>query len=400
MVPEPPGAPPRRASASFAFSAPAARTVTVDPPPSARNAPHRAAGRLSGAALGELLRSRRAWGVFAVFWILQAAGFVGMQLYGVERHQWWAGVRIGLSDTFSWLLVQLAAFAVAWTVPVDPRRPVRTVAALMAAGAAVLTLRIVALRHGGDFAWEGLGMMLLRLVPFHLVQWLGDVGAGYAIAHYFRRRDREMAAGRLEARLAQAQLQVLKMQIHPHFLFNTLNSVSALMHRDPEEAVRTIGRLKQLLERTQARAGVQEVRLSEELEFLSLYLEIESIRLGERLRVSTRVEPGVEGARVPHLALQLLVENAIRHGIAPRRGPGSVEVRAARHGGRLLLQVLDDGRGLPPEGTGRRGGVGVANTRARLAQLYGADHRCEGATRPGGGTAATTEIPFSAAGAG
>jgi len=371
--------------------------VTADSPPSARNAPHRTAGRLSGAALRELLRSGRAWGVFAVFWLLQSGGFAGMTLYAAEPHERVAAIWVAVFDTFGWLLVQLAAFAVAWTIPVEPRRPVRTTAALMAAGGVVLTLRLVILRAGGDFIAEPLGLVLLRLVPLHLLLWLGDVGAGYAIAHYFRRRDHEAAAGRLEARLSQAQLQVLKMQIHPHFLFNTLNSVSALMHRDPEEAVRTIGRLKQLLERTQARAGVQEVRLSEELEFLSLYLEIESIRLGERLRVRTDVEPGVEGARVPHLALQLLVENAIRHGIAPRRGPGSVEVRAARHGGRLLLQVLDDGRGLPPEGTARRGGVGVANTRARLAQLYGADHRFDVSTRPEGGTAATIDIPFSPA---
>ncbi|HEU4454536.1 MAG TPA: histidine kinase [Longimicrobium sp.] len=374
--------------------------MSQGPSPSVRNAPRRAAGRLSGAALRELLRSRRAWGVFAVVWLFQTAGFIGLQLYQAEPEQLARGLRHGAVDTLSWLVVQLAAFAVAWTVPVEPRRPVRTTAALMAAGAVVLTARLAVLRATGGFPGEALGMLMLRLVPFHLVLWLSDVGAGYAIAHYFRRRDREVAAGRLEARLAQAQMQVLKMQIHPHFLFNTLNSVSALMHRDPEEAVRTIGRLKQLLERTQARAAVQEVRLSEELEFLSLYLEIESTRLGERLSIRTDVEPGVEGARVPHLALQLLVENAIRHGIAPRRGPGSVEVRAERRGGRLLLQVLDDGRGLPPEGTARRGGVGVANTRARLAQLYGADHRFEVRTRPEGGTAATIDIPFAAAGAG
>ena len=374
--------------------------MSQGPSPFVRNAPRRAAGRLSGAALRELLRSRRAWGVFAVVWLFQTAGFIGLQLYQAEPEELARGLRHGAVDTLSWLVVQLAAFAVAWTVPVEPRRPVRTTAARLAAGAVVLTLRLAVLRMTGGWPGEALGVLMLRLVPFHLVLWLSDVGAGYAIAHYFRRRDREVAAGRLEARLAQAQMQVLKMQIHPHFLFNTLNSVSALMHRDPEEAVRTIGRLKQLLERTQARAAVQEVRLSEELEFLSLYLEIESTRLGERLSIRTDVEPGVEGARVPHLALQLLVENAIRHGIAPRRGPGSVEVRAERRGGRLHLQVLDDGRGLPPEGTARRGGVGVANTRARLAQLYGADHRFEVRTRPEGGTAATIDIPFAAAGAG
>ncbi|HEX8695732.1 MAG TPA: histidine kinase [Longimicrobium sp.] len=365
------------------------------PAPSARNGPHRSASRMSAAALRELLGSGRAWAVFGALWLFQTAAFVAGTAYAAgPEDEMGLVLWVGVTDALSWLLVQLAAFAVAWAVPPEPRRPLRTAAALLAAGLVVLTLRILALRTWGTLNFAPLPEQLLRLLPFQLVVFLTDVGVGYAIASYFRRRDGEVAARGLEARLAQAELQVLKMQIHPHFLFNTLNSVSALMHRDPDEAVRTLGRLRQLLERTQARAGVQEVPLGEELDFLSLYLEIERTRLGERLRVSTRVEDGAEAALVPHLALQLLVENSIRHGIAPRRGPGAVEVRAARRGERLLLQVVDDGRGLPPEGTARRGAVGLANTRARLAQLYGRGHRFEVRPREGGGVEATIEIPF------
>jgi two-component system, LytTR family, sensor kinase len=367
--------------------------------PSARNGPPRAADRMSREALGELLRSRPAWAVFVLIWLFHGASLIVYAWYNAEAHEYDNVLWVGISDTLSWLLVQLAAFAVAWTIPVEPRRPWRTMGLLLAAGLAVLLLRfwtLVAL--GADYPWP-VGKALVILLPYHLVVWMTDVGVGYAIAYFFGRRDHEAAARRLEARLAQAQLQVLKMQIHPHFLFNTLNSVSALMHRDPDEAARTLGSLRQLLERTQAQAGVQEVPLREEMEFLSLYLDIERTRLGGRLQVATRVERGVEEARVPHLVLQLLVENSIRHGIAPRRGPGTVEIRAERRGGRLVLQVADDGRGLPPEGLKRRGGVGVANTRARLAQLYGGDHRFEIGPRPGGGVAATIEIPFAAAGA-
>src|SRR5262249_40591374 len=188
----------------------------------------------------------------------------------------------------------------------------------------------------------------------------------------------ELKASQLEARLAQAQLQALKMQLHPHFLFNTLHAISALMRKDVEEADRMITRLSDLLRLTLENVGAQEATLRQELEILGRYLEIEQRRFGDRLQVKMEIEPETLDARAPNLILQPLVENAIRHGIAPRSAPGLIEIRASRAGDKLELQVRDNGVGLPTDHREPiKEGVGLANTRARLEQLYGAAYRFE-----------------------
>jgi len=202
----------------------------------------------------------------------------------------------------------------------------------------------------------------------------------------------------LEAQLVQAQLQALKMQLHPHFLFNTLNSISALLHHDPELADRMIARLGDFLRLTLDNSGAQEVTLQKELEFLKCYLEIERVRFQDRLTVSYDVAPETLEAMVPNLVWQPIVENAIRHAIAPRAGKGQIEVRAQRTGAKLQLQVQDDGPGLPTNqnsnGSSSKG-VGLANTRERLRQLYGSNHRFELANGSGRGLVVTLEIPFN-----
>ena len=211
----------------------------------------------------------------------------------------------------------------------------------------------------------------------------------HAVAYYQRYREGELRA-------SQAQLQALKMQLHPHFLFNALHSISALVHRDPDAADKMIARLGDFLRLTLDASATQEVTLGKELEFLNCYLEIERIRFNDRLTTSVEVEPNVLDCRVPNLILQPIVENAIRHGVAPRSAPGHVEIRAERDGATLRLQVRDNGVGLPT-GTTRapKGGVGLSNTRARLAQLYGASHhRLEIENDPRGGCLVTLEIPF------
>jgi two-component system LytT family sensor kinase len=184
------------------------------------------------------------------------------------------------------------------------------------------------------------------------------------------------------------------MQLDPHFLFNTFNAIAALMHRDAAAADAMLTRLSELLRITLSRAGDQEVTLGEELDFLRLYLEIQQSRFGERLAVDWRVEPGVEGASVPHLVLQPIVENAVQHGIARVPGPGRIGIAARRQGARLLLEVTDSGPGLADDWTPRPGGLGLSNTHARLEQMYGDEHTLEMYTRDEGGTAVVIELPY------
>jgi sensor histidine kinase YesM len=228
-----------------------------------------------------------------------------------------------------------------------------------------------------------------------LIYWL-IVLMSHAASYYRRYREGELRASRLETQLAQSQLQALKMQLHPHFLFNTLHSISALVHHNPDLADKMITRLGDFLRLTLENSGAQEVTLQRELEFLKCYLEIERVRFYDRLTTSIDIDPRALDCRVPNLILQPIVENAIRHGIAPWSHAGRIEIRAERAGGMLRMQVKDSGPGLAARAATsnlRKGGLGLANTRARLDQLYGAAHRFELTNDPKGGLVVTLEIP-------
>jgi LytS/YehU family sensor histidine kinase len=195
------------------------------------------------------------------------------------------------------------------------------------------------------------------------------------VEHQRRLRERELAASQLETQLVRADLQALKMQLQPHFLFNALHTIGSLVRTgDKDGAIRVVAGLGDLLRRVQDGGSQQEVALDQELEFVRAYLAIERIRFRDRLDVTIDVPDEVRDAVVPHLILQPLVENAIRHGIAQRRDAGRLQVRARQAGERLEVSVRDDGPGLP-NGQPPGGGIGLANARARLERLYGAD--CE-----------------------
>ena len=213
-----------------------------------------------------------------------------------------------------------------------------------------------------------------------------------------REREREAArlalqASELETRLARAQLDSLKMQLQPHFLFNTLHSVSALIHEDDEAADLMIARLSDFLRLVIEHAGAQEVALVQEIDFLQRYLEIQQVRFQNRLRVAIDVEPEALDAMVPNLVLQPLVENAIRHAVEPRVAGGRVEVKGARVGDALRLTVRDDGPGLRP-GALPSAGVGISNTGARLEHLYGGRQTLQIANHPEGGVLVTVTFPW------
>jgi two-component system, LytTR family, sensor kinase len=223
------------------------------------------------------------------------------------------------------------------------------------------------------------------------------VGLSHALDYYSKAQERAVAAAQLETALAEAQLQALQRQLHPHFLFNTLHTISALMHRDTEEADAMLARLSDLLRLTLDRLGVQQVPLKEELEFLEKYLEIERTRFGDRLTVDMQIDPETLDVCVPNLILQPLVENAIRHGIAPRLGGGRLLIVARRTGDRLWMMVRDNGPGISQAKLDAfNRGVGLSNTRSRLLHLYPDAHRFEFHEPSDGGLAVTIEIPVDA----
>ncbi|HTE54216.1 MAG TPA: histidine kinase [Kofleriaceae bacterium] len=236
---------------------------------------------------------------------------------------------------------------------------------------------------------DGFRMLFARTYHFGVLVYLGIVAVHQAIAHH---RAQAVRAAGLESALTRAQLHALEMQLHPHFLFNTLHAISALMHTDVRAADQMLARLGELLRASLAAGGAQEVPLRRELDLLDRYLDIEKVRFGDRLTVVIDIDPQALDARVPNLILQPLVENAIRHGISRKRGAGRVEIRATCSDDTLELTVRDDGPGLPAAGVEER--IGLSNTRQRLEQLHGADHTLALRARPGGGAELIVTMPL------
>jgi two-component system LytT family sensor kinase len=241
---------------------------------------------------------------------------------------------------------------------------------------------------------------LIGWLPITVLIYVGLVSAGHWMELATREREREQRTLALEAQLAGAQLQALRMQLHPHFLFNTLNTIAALVReQDVTASVRLISQLGDVLRQVLRSAEQQEVTLAEELAFTGRYLEIEQVRFADRLRVRWAADDDVRGVLVPYLILQPLVENALRHGIARREEAGLVEIGARRRGDRLVLWVRDDGPGLmgPKVSTESSERIGTANVRARLAALYHEDGTLALDPVPlddGGGMRATISLPF------
>jgi signal transduction histidine kinase len=249
--------------------------------------------------------------------------------------------------------------------------------------------------------WQprGVGQMVHSTYLTNLLFYLGVVGIAHGIiaAREHRARAREAHARELDALRSasaamQAQLQALKMELQPHFLFNTLNAISTLMHRDVKAANEMLVLLADMLQAALANVHDQEVPLEREIETLALYVRIQQIRFGDRLQVVWKVDPDTLGARVPHLILQPIVENALQHGIADRASGGRIEISARRADDKLRLEVRDDGRGL--RGTRPGFGLGLANTRARLEQLHGGRQRLELVAVPDGGALTSISLPF------
>ena len=238
--------------------------------------------------------------------------------------------------------------------------------------------------------WRGVSeISRMRFVP-QLLFYFAILAAGFAREFFLRDQERQAHASQLQAQLADAQLSALRMQINPHFLFNTLNAISALVERNPSGVRKMIARLAELLRMTTDKRAADEVPLRKELEFLDRYIEIMEVRFQGRLRVSRQIEPAALDALVPNLILQPIVENALEHGASRAEGDGVVEIGARQDDGSLVLTVRDNGPGVGAQ----REGIGLSNTRARLAALYGA---AAGVTLDGaatGGALATIVLPY------
>jgi two-component system, LytTR family, sensor kinase len=312
---------------------------------------------------------------------------------------------LNLNYWYAWALVSPGILWLSRRSPLERGRLLRSAPAHMA-GVFLATLVHVSLvtlgREGVYYAtgmssgrWlEEFQRMFFFNFDFEMATYWAIVGLSHALRYHNEAQTRALAATRLETRLVEAQLQTLQRQIQPHFLFNTLNTVSALMHRDVDAADAMLVRLGGLLRQAIETVDVQEVSLAHELEFLRNYVAIEQARFQDRLTVDFKIEPGTEDCSVPNFLLQPLVENSIRHGIGPRAGPGRVWVCASRIGDVLRLEVTDNGVGVDASRlSDLEHGVGLSNTRSRLTHLYGERHRFVVMRPPKGGLTVQIDLP-------
>src|SRR5690349_6533253 len=363
------------------------------------------------------LRKIRPWAFYFLAWTL--VGLIYFAQNVTRRFYWedpnpWQDLRYWSANIYiSALLTPLIIWAGRrW--PLDRQHIARLVGLhlLLSLGWALLKLSLEATFH---LTWNEFWpirppvtfkseVTLLFIFGFHtsVVAYWVVLSIQTAIRNYARFQERAQAALRsdlrasqLETQVAQARLGALKAQLQPHFLFNTLNAIVVLVRQQKgQQAEETLARFSDLLRAVLADMEAQEVTLGRELEYLKLYLSIEQLRFSDRLRIDIDVDPELLDAAVPHMGLQPIVENAIRHGVGNRATPGVIEIRAARSGGQLIVSVRDDGPGFSGAAAGHGMGLGLANTRARLRQLYGdqAELRIESA--PQGGALVTLRVPF------
>jgi len=340
----------------------------------------------------KLLRRASKWLSIAGLWTLIALLFTGeslMRSYVAGRPlSVWRALIWELFSCYVWLAFLPLIFWLGRRFPFDRGRWPRSLLAHALAGLVIPLLQqavdTVVLPHLGYPPIAGLNTFaatyrafLLLNFPISVVIYWVSIGAQTGLGYYKMYRERELRASQLEAKLAQSQLQILKMQLHPHFLFNTLNTISELIQKAPDAAESMVTDLSDLLRLSLQTVGRQEVSLQQELDFVTKYLQIEQTRFHDRLAVQMRIDPHALDASVPNMILQPLVENALRHGLAPLACGGQVLIQATRDNASLLLLVSDDGVGLSGGDGEIKEGVGLSNTRARLRHLYGAAHQFE-----------------------
>ena len=343
---------------------------------------------------------RRGLGFFAMWTaigLLSAAQTWIDGRYTNEPLPWTQASLLGLSQWYTWGVLSFPLFALARRFPFERRTWGRSLLAHLPTTLGV-TLLYLAVYFSILHALGSPRLQSASMETFNLsllTSWL-ITGVGHVIHQTRASRQRRETALRLEAELNSARLQLLRAQLQPHFLFNTLNSIATLMHRDVDAAERMLARLGDLLRMALDMGESAQVPLERELEFTRLYLEIQQIRFGDRLAVSYRIEPEVLDAAVPSMFLQPLAENAIRHGIDRRAEGGHVDLSAHRDGKVLHVTVRDDGAGIEKGASEERTGIGLSNLRSRLEALYGDGQRLRLQDAPGGGLEVLLQLPYRA----
>jgi LytS/YehU family sensor histidine kinase len=351
------------------------------------------------------------WTLLGVTAALQQAGT--FQMRGALQREW-AFVLVQIPRWLVWLPFTPLIFTACRRFPFSRPRLGRALLVHLALATAFIAvvegahaqLSLVVERATGAVidpnrptAFELTAIAILTRLVSGLVTYAAVVGVALALDSQRRLRERDTRAAQLEADLARAQVQAIKMQVQPHFLFNTLHAINVLIREDPDVASRMITQLGDLLRHTLSRATVAEVPLRAELEILALYLEIERVRFQDRMTVTFDVPPETMPALVPELVLQPLAENAIKHGIGSSTGGVLITIRARREHDALVLEVVDTGAG-PADSGSTRDRIGLGTVRARLERLYGGAQSLTIERAVGGGCVARITLPFREATAG
>lgn len=384
------------------------------------SASNAAAERSASVVLSDGWRGRLARGaIYLAVWTAAGLFFFSQDLsrarYWNDPTPWWRFLLSWMSSTTLFAAMTPAMLWMGRRFPLDERGWARRLILHLVASVVVALLHIVMTSYSVP-ATGVLGLMtpksyrdafwFMMVIAMHsnVLSYWWVISLQHGLRVFRRYQEREKAALRLEAQaaalaaqLSRAQLSALKAQLQPHFLFNTLNAIMVLVRqRQVELAEATIARLGDLLRFVLDDVEANEVSLRRELEYLERYLAIEQLRFADRLRTEIDAEPAALGAALPHMGLQPLVENAVRHGIGQRASAGLLRVTARKQGEALVVTVEDDGPGPTPSSTQAPsgGGIGLANTRARLAQLYGDRAQLTLTSRPGGGALATLTVPF------
>jgi two-component sensor histidine kinase len=365
----------------------------------------RSTGRTPGSALRAALGIAGVWTAVGLF---RAADRYFSDPFQLRRLEFgaWEALAQSLLSAYIWAALTPLVVAIARRELPRRSRWAAPVGILLAASVAfpvvheavyqVAYPRLMGIPSVLEIQLASLASVLPLSVPTQFVIFWAIVGATWTVTYAALSRERELRASQLETRLVSARLETLKMQLHPHFLFNTLNSILPLVFRDADAASRTVVRLADLLRLSLQNETDDLLPLRKEIELLQVYLEIQRTRFQDRLFLDLDVAPDVGDALVPNLILQPLVENAIKHGIAARPGAGRIAIRVFRENDhRLALRVQDDGPG-PPVGArlGEGTGVGLRNTRDRLDLLFGEDHDFAFRGSPGRGCEVVLSIPF------
>jgi two-component system, LytTR family, sensor kinase len=349
------------------------------------------------------------WTVLGLFYFSQG---LTQRFLSHDPTPWWHYLLAWLSGVYIWALLTPAILWLGRRFPVGRRKWLMPIALhfLLSAGFSAFELSLESVLYSRLHLFPTLlrdfrgTLARLLVIGFHggIVNYWTVLGFQWGVLYYRRYQERsqevlgiELRASELQSQLTSAQLNALKMQLQPHFLFNTLNAITALVRQQKgKDAEQMLGYLSDLLRGVLEDTDTQEVSLRRELQYLQLYLAIEQVRFADRLRIEILADPATQEASVPQLLLQPIVENAIRHGIGRSSSAGRIVIRASKINDMVEVRVQDDGPGLSAGYPTEDQGIGLANTRARLQQLYGQDARVEIENCQGGGAVVTMNFPF------